>query len=285
MKRGLPGDGNAERPWSHSGRTRALEAVPALAEALDSRSEETRIAAVRGLGRTGLVEAAIPLLERLVAEQLRVPEHTVKNALVNCCRTGSAILIRHLHHSTGKPRELLARVVGELAGPELVDEVPILATDPLPDVRAAAARALAHAEPSFALPVLRELARDTEWFVRLRAAVSLGSLDDPGCIRPLLRMLCDRNRYVRRRAAWALTRMEPHLADILEKVIETNDQYALEAFISELERSGGMDTLVRALEQKSGGEAAEVLLLQALTVGKQRPATAAAGSGSAAGAR
>lgn len=267
------------------GRTRAPEAVPALAEALDSRAEETRIAAVRGLGRTGLVEAAMPLLERLVAEQLPVPEHTVKNALVNCCRSGPAVLIPHLHRSTGKPRELLARVLGELAGPGLADELLVLATDPLPEVRAAAARALTHAEPSFALPVLRALARDPEWFVRLRAVVSLGSLDDPGRIRPLLRTLCDGNRYVRQRAAWALARMEPQLDDILEKVIETNDQYALEAFISELERSGGMEKLVQALEQRSGGEAAEVLLLQALTAGKRQLATATAGSGSAAGAR
>src|SRR5579863_182668 len=39
------------------GRTRAVEAIPALAEALDSPSRETRIAAIRGLGRTARREA------------------------------------------------------------------------------------------------------------------------------------------------------------------------------------------------------------------------------------
>src|ERR1700692_1491366 len=43
------------------GRTRAMEAIPALAEGLDSRLSETRIAAVRGLGRTAIREAAIPI--------------------------------------------------------------------------------------------------------------------------------------------------------------------------------------------------------------------------------
>src|SRR5208282_4809606 len=40
------------------GRTRAPEAVPALVEALESSSEETRLAAVRGLGRLSSPQAA-----------------------------------------------------------------------------------------------------------------------------------------------------------------------------------------------------------------------------------
>src|SRR5205807_4243145 len=178
--------------------------VPALAEALDSPSEETRVAAVRGLGRTGLPGAAVPLLDRLVGNEIEVPEHTLKNALANCCRKSPSVLISYLNKSTRQTRELIARVLGEVASAELGDELMILAADPLAEVRASAARALAAAPPSIALPALTVLVCDDEWFVRLRAVVALGSMRHQGRVRPLIRALCDRNRYVRQRrhGAW-----------------------------------------------------------------------------------
>ena len=69
------------------GRTRAMEAIPALAAGLDSHLRETRIAAVRGLGRTARMEAAIAILDRIVTGQFDAPERSLKNALVNCCRS------------------------------------------------------------------------------------------------------------------------------------------------------------------------------------------------------
>jgi HEAT repeat protein len=50
------------------GRTRAVEAVAALEEALDSPATETRIAAARGLGRTGLPQAAVAMLDHLLSD-------------------------------------------------------------------------------------------------------------------------------------------------------------------------------------------------------------------------
>lgn len=264
------------------GRTRAREAVPALAEALDARSEETRIAAVRGLGRTGLGEAAVPLLERLLADELRVPEHTVKNALAGCCRISPGVLIPYLNQSSGGKRELIARVLGEVASPELGDELLILAADPLPEVRASSARALATASPSFALPVLSTLVSDAEWFVRLRAVVALGSMEHQGRIRPLIRALCDTNRYVRQRSAWALARLGPHLERVLEQVVETQDSYALQAFISELERSGTIEKVIEVLKGQADHHTVEKALLEALTGGRKRveaAMTAAAAAG------
>jgi HEAT repeat protein len=91
------------------------------------------------------------------------------------------------------------------------------------------------------------LATDPEWFVRLRAVVALGQIENVGKIRILLRSLCDVNRHVRQRAAWALARMEPQLEQILEDVVATNDDYALQAFISELERSGAIEKIIGVL--------------------------------------
>jgi hypothetical protein len=266
------------------GRTRAPEAIPALAEALDDASLQTRIAAVRGLGRISLSEAAIPLLERFTAGQLRVPEHTLKNALVNCCRTSAGLLMNYLHPATGQTRELLARVLAEVASPELGDELLVLAADPLPEVRASAARGLAGVPEPFALSALGTLIGDPEWFVRLRAVVALDSLKESGRLRFLLRALCDRNRHVRQRAAWALARVQPNLEAILEQVVGTHDSYALQAFISELERSGGMEKVVQSLHTQSDHRAAQSMLVEALAAGVNAVETARLPKAKAAGA-
>lgn len=242
------------------GRTRAVEAIPALAEGLDSRLSETRIAAVRGLGRTAIREAAIPILDRIVAGHLDAPERSLKNALVNCCRSHPEMLVNYVAQTEGPIRELLARVLGELASPELGEELLVLAADTLPEVRASAARALGNSNTSYTLPALHTLATDPEWFVRLRAVVALGQIENVGKIRILLHAVCDRNRHVRQRAAWALARMEPQLEQILEDVVATNDDYALQAFISELERSGAIDKIVGALD--GSGKCSEAALME-----------------------
>jgi HEAT repeat protein len=258
------------------GRTRAPEAIPALAEGLEADAAETRIAAVRGLGRTGLLEAAIPMLDLLVSNTLRAPEHAIKNALLNCCRPDPHLLVRYLSQSSDPARELLARVLGELATPDLGDELLVLATDRLPEVRASAARALGNAQPAFALSVLSVLAADPEWFVRLRAVVGLSNFAHPETVRPLLLALCDPNRHVRQRAAWALARREPELESIFDQVVGTRDRYALEAFVSELERSGGFEKVVQAIQDRSPAESAASILLKGLAVSRERAMSVAA---------
>src|SRR5580704_12480992 len=179
------------------GRTRAMEAIPALAQGLDSPLRETRIAAVRGLGRVARMEAAIPILDRIVTGQFDAPERSLKNALVNCCRSHPDVLVNYIEHTHGPVRELLARVLGELASPELGEELLVLASDVLPEVRASAARALGNTDASYTLPALHSLATDPEWFVRLRAVVALRQIENIGKIGILLRSLCDANRHVR----------------------------------------------------------------------------------------
>jgi hypothetical protein len=53
--------------------------------------------------------------------------------------------------------------------------------------------------------------------------------------------------------------MEPQLEQILEDVVATNDEYALQAFISELERSGAIDKVVSAMELGPGHGSAQTL--------------------------
>jgi HEAT repeat protein len=251
------------------GRTRAMEAIPALAEGLDSPLSETRIAAVRGLGRIARIEAAIPILDRILAGQFDAPERSLKTSLVNCCRTDPHVLMKYIEHAEGAVRALLARVLGELASPELGEELLILAADPLPEVRASAARALGNTSTSYSLPALHSLASDPEWFVRLRAVVALGQIENIGKIKILLRALCDANRHVRQRAAWALARMEPQLEQILEDVVATKDDYALQAFVSELERSGAINNIVSRFDG-SHHDSAETALMEVVTKARER---------------
>ena len=251
------------------GRTRAAEAIPALAEGLDSRLRETRIAAVRGLGRTARMEAAIPILDRIVTGRFDAPERSLKNALVNCCRANPEVLVNYVEQTSGPVRELLARVLGELASPELGEELLVLAADSLPEVRASAARALGNTNTSYTLPALHSLASDPEWFVRLRAVVALGQIENVGKIKILLRTLCDANRHVRQRAAWALAQMEPQLEQILEDVVDTKDDYALQAFVSELERSGAIEQIVSGFDG-SDCHSAETALMEVVAEARKR---------------
>jgi HEAT repeat protein len=267
------------------GRTRTPEAIPALAEALDALEEETRIAAVRGLGRNGLWKAAIPLLDHLLAGRLPVPDHAVKNALVTCCHDSPRELMHYLKQATGPARQLLARVLAELATADLGEDLILLATDADPEVRASAARALGNAQPSFALPVLSVMVQDKEWFVRLRVVVALGSINHHGRIRPLLHALCDSNRHVRQRSAWALSQMGTNLDSVLTQVVQTNDNYGLQAFISELERSGAIDGLLKALEENHEPGSAANILLDVLTKGRKKLEQSGQASAAAAGAR
>src|SRR3984957_18636908 len=168
------------------GRTGAVEATPATADGFDSRLSETRIAAVRGLGRTAIREAAIPILDRIVAGHLDAPERSLKNALVNCCRSHPEMLVNYVAQTEGPIRALMARVLGAGASTELWDEELVLAADTLPEVRASAARALGKSNTSYTLPALHTLATDPEWFVRLRAVVALGQIENAGKIRILL---------------------------------------------------------------------------------------------------
>ena len=250
------------------GRMRAPEVIPALAEGLEAHDEETRLASVRGLGRTALPDAALPILDHLLESTVNIPEHAVKNALASCCRDVPRVLIRYLKRSRGTTRELLARVLGELATVDLGEDLLLLATDADAEVRASAARALGHAQPCFALPVLSVMINDKEWFVRLRAVVALASIPHNGRIRPLLHGLCDSNRYVRLRAAWALASVGANLDNILSQVVETRDDYALQAFISELERSGTIEQVVEALEDNRQ-DSAQNILLEALRTGRR----------------
>ena len=232
-------------------RTRASEGIRALAEGLRDRDSETRLAALRGLGRMASPEAAKEILNWIDDLGLVVPALPLQSALIQACAERPQVLLPHLQHTDKTVREVLGRVLSEVAAPSLAPELLRFADDDLPELRAAAARGLSYLNPSTAVEVLSELAKDSIWFVRLRAIVSLGNLGHAAAIPFLLCGLTDSNRLVRLRAAEGLVDFKADLPLIVEKVIALRDQYGLHAFLTASENAGLEAGLVSAIEEST----------------------------------
>ena len=239
------------------GRTRAPEGIPALAEGLCDRDLETRLAALRGLGRMACPAAAEEILAWVAGRGLTVPALPLQSALVQCCAERPEVLLPYLKNAEGRVRELLGRVLGEVATPSLGLELLQFAGDDLDELRAATARAMSQTQSDFATEVLNELARDPVWFVRLRAIVSLGKLSDCRAIPSLLRGLTDANRLVRLRAAEALVALGKEMVPVLKQVVELRDRYGLHAYLTALENANLRKKLEVELQSSTridGGE-------------------------------
>ncbi len=252
------------------GCTRAPEAVPALAEALRDSNVETRNAALRGLGRMASPEAGDEILLWLGEAGLQVSPLPLQNALINCCRERPKMLLPYLRYAGRPVREVLARVFGEIATGALERELMALATDDLPELRAAAARALAHTEGRGpAMETLSELARDAVWFVRLRAVVALGRIPGPEATLPLLYALQDSNRLVRMRAAEELADKRGEMVSIFAEVVAAQDRYALYAYLAAIDNAGLRQTLAAELQRRESlGAFNARRLLDVLRAGK-----------------
>jgi HEAT repeat protein len=235
------------------GQTRALEGVSALAEGLRDRDLEIRLAALRGLGRTACPQAAEEILAWVGEKGLCVPALPLQSALIQCCAERPQMLIPYVQHAEGPLREVLGRVLGEVATPSLSVDLLQFVGDDRDELRAAAARAMSHAERGLAFDVLNELVGDPTWFVRLRAIISLGALCEPRAIPDLLRGLTDSHRLVRLRAAEALVKLNLAMVPIFQKVIATRDRYGLQAYLTALENAGLREKLEEELQAGAPG--------------------------------
>jgi hypothetical protein len=158
------------------------------------------------------------------------------------------VLLPYVQNAQGPLREALGRVLGEVATPSLGLDLLQFVGDDLDELRAAAARALAHSPSGLTLDVLNELARDPTWFVRLRAIVSLGQLSDRRSIPALLRGLTDSNRLVRLRAAEALVTLKIEMVPIFQQVVASGDRYGLHPYLTAVENANALATLEDELQ-------------------------------------
>jgi HEAT repeat protein len=264
------------------GQTRALEGIHALAQGLRDRDLEIRLAALRGLGRTACPEAAQEILAWVGERGLCVPALPLQSALIQCCAERPQLLIPYVQQAKGQLREVLGRVLGEVATPSLSLDLLQFVADDLDELRAAAARAMSHAERGLAFDVLNELVGDAVWFVRLRAIVSLGELCEPRAIPDLLRGLTDSHRLVRLRAAEAVVKLAVPMVPVFQKVVGTQDRYGLQAYLTAVENAGLREKLEAELQADTGGSSDEKeRLLKILQSGVLLEEAAVAAVGSA----
>jgi HEAT repeat protein len=264
------------------GQTRALEGISALAEGLRDRDLEIRLAALRGLGRTACPQAAEKILAWVGEKGLCVPALPLQSALIQCCAERPQLLIPYVQQAEGPLREVLGRVLGEVATPSLSLDLLQFVGDDLDELRAAAARAMSHAERGLAFDVLNELVGDPIWFVRLRAIISLGALCEPRAIPDLIRGLTDSHRLVRLRAAEALVSLKTEMAPVFQKVIATQDRYGLQAYLTALDNAGARGKLEEELHNCTPGSNDEKErmrnILQAGVLLVEEPAMAESGT-------
>jgi len=244
------------------GRTRASEGIPALAEALRDRNLEIRLAALRGLGRAASPQAAEEILAWVSERGMTVPALPLQGALIQCCAERPRLLLPLVQHAEGPLREVMGRVLGEVASPALGPDLLQFVGDEREELRAAAARAAPQADPKLAFDALGVLAEDTVWFVRLRAVISLGKLADLRGVPILLKGLMDSNRLVRLRAAEALIALNTGMAPIFKQVVETKDRYGLHAYVTALENAALKGKLEADLQASTEVTSEEKRLLQ-----------------------
>jgi hypothetical protein len=252
------------------GRMRTPESIPALVEALTDSHDEVVVDAIRGLGQVGTPKAAEAILQRLSMKPVQCPLQTVQTALIHCYRIHAQTLLGKVLEADDVQRPILARVLAEVATRRTSGDLLLLTADPLAEVRASMARVLAVARPHYALNALSRLAADEEWFVRLRAVLAIGELGERRGVPVLISALCDSNRLVRLRAASALVRFEGDEAYVLQLAMRTGDRYALQALVSEMERSGRIPDLVRGLSVDARRPVIESALRAALEGGSVR---------------
>jgi hypothetical protein len=248
-------------------RMRTPESIPAISEALEQSDGEMAVDAIHALGQVGTPRAAEPILRWTSVPGHHCPPQVLQGALLSCYRIHAPALLSRVHEADDATRPVLARVLAEVAHPKMKGDLLALAADPLAEVRAAAARVLPVIRPHYALQTLARLSADKEWFVRLRAVVALGDLGERRAIPTLIRALCDANRLVRLRAAAALVRFEGEEVRVLGLAMRTRDRYALQALVSEMERSGRIPDLVGQLADEGRRALAEPALLAAMQGG------------------
>lgn len=255
------------------GRTRAPEGIPALSEGLRDPNAETRMASLRGLGRTSLPSAGEEILRWVGEVGITVPALPLENALINCTRERPRILLPYLKSAEGRLREIIGRVLGEVASAALEADILEMAGDESTELRASAARALAHSKPKIALPVLTKMIDDASWIVRLRAAVAIGQLRSPVGIQALVRALTDSHRLVRLRAAQAIVDQDEDPVSTFGQITDLRDPYAQDAYITAADNANTYAGLIEALKHAPGiDESRRAELMAAAQVRRNAPA-------------
>jgi HEAT repeat protein len=231
-----------------------------LARALDDRDADVRNAAARALGEIGEPRAFPVLLEKLrEATTALKPLYSPSLLTLSLSRFSLTLVgqvVPLLRDPDPRIRLTGMKVIHQMARQKAFEGkaqfgaehfVPALRDalfgglkdDPSPDVRSQVAMVLGYLNDPAALETLARLTEDREWFVRLQAVKSLGRNGIQGKENQVAQRLSDVDWRVREAAAHALRKQAGRgEALLLHHFLQTQDAYAKEQIVEELERSG-----------------------------------------------
>jgi HEAT repeat protein len=159
-------------------------------------------------------------------------------------------LIRALRNRDPAVQYDAVEALGELADPAATDALlGALTGDHYSGIRWKAAEALAKIGSPAVPSLIRALDHPDE-DIRWKAAVTLGEIGDPRCIEPLIGLLSDTDRFVRSRAAYALSCIGspaiPALSETLEEA-PSEVRRGIVTALGKMNDPAAIPVLIRAL--------------------------------------
>jgi len=262
---------SADRLAGHGG----PEAIERLIAAIGDPAREVRTVAVRALGRSGdeaALTALADMLVRVAIGEVTLSQRVVTGALTRFGGRAAGVLTPLLGHDSWRVRGAAIYILGEVQAFDRIPAIMGCLADAETDVRAKAAQALGRMGAHSALfPLLARL-EDAAWLVRMHAVRALGRLGDATVVAALSRRLFDAHWRVRQEAAVALAHMGTIAVEALtHTLVHTEDRYAREQVLEELQRTTVIPDAIERLATESGditvpGSAA-ALLFAAVSAG------------------
>ncbi len=213
-----------------------------------------RTAAVRALGRLGgnrALPSLVELLEEVATGRDALSRRIVTGSLTRFGAEAAPMLLPLLTHSSWRVRGAATYVLGRIGAPDVLPALIDRLTDGDSDVRAKAAVALGDLRVRSALfPLLARL-EDGVWLVRMQAVRALSRLNDPMAVSAVTRRLGDVHWRVRQEAARALSGMgTPALKSLTQTLIVSDDRYAREQVVEELQRTSVLKDAIHRLANR-----------------------------------
>jgi len=226
-----------------------------IAPFLKQKDREIISVTVRALSNIGTDLALVTLLEALpeLYENWLITRKAVETALFKFGDKGSELLIKYGYNITNP--KILAVVLDSLSHSNNSKALG-LAMENInhndPEVRAKALKVVGQFHQYLSnndIYRICRLSKDPVWFVRLHVAKILGQLDNKIVVDHLERLLRDENWQVRDEAARGLSRQREFL-DIILKMFNEKDLYAIECLCEAIEKAGLHEELIKNLINK-----------------------------------
>lgn len=238
--------------WRRIEAIEELEALPhpevldTLARCLRDDDEDVAYAAMRALARRKELYAAELLLSLFGTEDAN-PKRAV-TMLEQFESPIEELVWPRLRDRDPEVRTWAATVLEVSGDAGSVERLLKSARDPDPDVRSASIRSLARIGDARGAAVLPEALDDEVWFVRASAARLAGELRTVGLFDRVVRLLGDKNWWVRQNAKAALIVLCPEVEEGLEPYLLEEDRFVRNMVAEVLDACGAVQRRARELE-------------------------------------